>query len=441
MRQGEVGHAVSDFRPARFWRGGHRRHPRFGRPPSSAQQVALWSHWADQDTKIQFVEEAIRRFEKKHPGASVKISWYQKPPLEAALKASLPAGIGLDIFYCGNGQIEYVDDEFLYQLDELVNWNNLEDWTRDAWTLGGKTYGLPLEVSTVELYYNRDKIKQLSATQFKELVEKAAKAGITPIVQGAGDRPTPGTYVLEQTLLEKLGPEDYGKLLKAQLSFKDPRVVDAFQFVKGLVDAGACRKSFSTLKLGESHHYFYSNPGGPMLPMGSWYTSRAFNPVDKGGQPADCPLGIMQFPAPDGAACPECKCLSVAGSYCIDADSKNPKLAGALLNEMATPDMGIRWLTTVLVQTGVKGDSGAVSGQYKAYFDELTALNEGTRYFIGAPLTFMQQQCGVESVNHDGRLATMILAGWLSWERLRLRVLVVVRRSHRAARWGDGCRR
>jgi len=32
-----------------------------------------------------------------------------------------------------------------------------------------------------------------------------------------------------------------------------------------------------------------------MLPMGSWYTGRAFVPVDKGGQPPDFPLAIMQF--------------------------------------------------------------------------------------------------------------------------------------------------
>ena len=54
-----------------------------------------------------------------------------------------------------------------------------------------------------------------------------------------------------------------------------------------------------TLKLGESHHYFYQKPGSLMFPMGSFYTGRAFVPVDQGGQAQDFPLGIMQFPAMD----------------------------------------------------------------------------------------------------------------------------------------------
>jgi multiple sugar transport system substrate-binding protein len=369
-----------------------------------AQELQLWSHWADHETKVQFVEEAVRRFEEEHPDASVKISWYQKPPLQAALAASLQAGEGPDIFYCEPGWSEYVENGLLRSLDEIVDWTHVQDWARGSWTFNGTTYGFPLEVSTVELYYDRDQWqdlglelpqdKQLDQEAFKEVVKKAADAGITPIVQGVGDRPYPGAYVIQETLLKKLGKDDYGKLVNGELSFKDPRVVEAFQFVKDLVDMGAYPKSFSTLKLGESHYYFHTNPGGLLFPMGSWYTSRAFNPPDKGGQPEDFPLGIMRFPEPADAACPECKTLNVAGSYCVNADSEYPELAGAVLNEMATPEMGTKWLTTVLVQTGVESDASAITGKYKPYFDELTQLNQDAEYFIGAPLDFMKGQCG-----------------------------------------------
>ena len=371
---------------------------------AAAQELQLWSHWADHETKVQFVEEAVRRFEEQHPDATVKIAWYQKPPLQAALAASLRAGAGPDVFYCEPSWSEYVDSGFLHPLDDIVDWSNVEDWARNSWTFNGATYGLPLEVSTVEMYYNKDTLaelgielpesKQLDQEAFEALVAKAADAGITPIVQGVGDRPYPGAYLLHEMLLKKLGEDDYGKLMTGKLSFKDPRVVDSFQFVKDLVDMGAYPKSFSTLKLGESHYYFHTNPGGLLFPMGSWYTSRAFNPSDKGGQPEDFPLGIMQFPVPDDAACPECETINVAGSYCVNADSERPELAGALLSEMATPEMGTKWLTTVLVQTGVKSDPSAISGKYKPYFDELTEINRDADYFVGAPLDFMKGQCG-----------------------------------------------
>jgi multiple sugar transport system substrate-binding protein len=181
------------------------------------------------------------------------------------------------------------------------------------------------------MYYNTDELaklgvelpasKQFDQAAFEDLVRQAADAGITPIVAGIGDRPYPGAYMLAETLLKKLGKDDYGRLLQGGLSFKDPRVIEAFQFVGDLVEQGGYPKSFSTLKLGESHYYFHTNPGGLLFPMGSWYTSRAFNPPDKGGQPEDFPLGLMRFPAPDGADCPKCKTLSVGGSFCINANS------------------------------------------------------------------------------------------------------------------------
>jgi hypothetical protein len=217
--------------------------------------------------------------------------------------------------------------------------------------------------------------------------------GLAPIVQGVGDRPYPGAYMLEETLLKKLGRDDYGKLLAGKLSYKDPRVVQVFTYVKSLVDAGAYPKSFATLKLGESHYYFHTKPGGLMFPMGSWYTARAFVPPDKGGQPENFPLGIMSVPAMDGAACNQCKTLAVGASFSINAATKHPKLAAGMLNEMATPEMGASWLSTILLQTAIKTDMSKVTGKYAAYFQELGDRNKTSEYFIGIPIDHLQGQC------------------------------------------------
>ena len=97
-----------------------------------------------------------------------------------------------------------------------------------------------------------------------------------------------------------------------------------------MVDAGLLPTTFTSLKLGEAHTYFHTNPGALMFLNGSWYTSRAFNAPDKGGQPVDFPLGIMKFPAVPGAACTECRSIAVGGSYVVNADTKHAKEAVAL---------------------------------------------------------------------------------------------------------------
>jgi multiple sugar transport system substrate-binding protein len=363
------------------------RHPR-----AEDVMITVWTHEADEDAKVAYRELAAKNLEASHPGAHIKITWYEKNPLLAALKTALPAGQGPDVLYVEPDWTEYVEAGYLAPLDDLVNWNNIQPWARAVWVHNGKTYGVPQEAYTNEIYYNKDMLKKLGVelpanaqftqAQFLDLVKKAKAAGIVPIAQGVGDRPFPGAYIVGEALLRKLGKDDYTKLWTGKLSFNDPRVVEVLTWTKQLVDAGAYPKNFMTLKLGESHFYFYTKPGALMLPMGSWYTGRAFVPVDKGGQPDDFPLGIMQFPA-----------SNVGASFAINAASKHKELAAAYIDAMSTPEMGKRWIETIYLQTGIKADVKSFSGPHAAYFTELMARQVGEDYFIGGPLDLVVGQC------------------------------------------------
>jgi multiple sugar transport system substrate-binding protein len=371
--------------------------------PAAAQNLTIWSHWADQQTKVAFVERAAREFEARNPGAKVQITWYQKGPMYEALGAALRARRGPDIFYIDSDRIEYIENGLLAPLDDLIDWNRVEPWARRAWVFNGKTYALPLEAFTNELFYNKALLerlgvqlppsRQFSQAQFLDLVTRARAAGITPVMQGSGDRPYPGAYLIEDAILKSLGTDDFQKLLEGKLSWRDPRIAKAFAAVQALVDAKAYPPGFATITLGESHTQFYGTPGAVMLPMGSWYTSRAFNPPDKGGQPADFPLGIMQFPAVEGAACNDCRLGGIAGSFAINAASRNIRLAADLLNGMATPEMGNLWLSTVLVQTGVKADPATIAGPNRAYFSDLLSLSEGKPMQLATMLTTLRGRC------------------------------------------------
>jgi multiple sugar transport system substrate-binding protein len=368
-----------------------------------AQTISLWSHWADEKAKVAFVEEAAKRFEAKHPGAKVEITWYQKGPLNTALQSALRAGKGPDVFYADPFQVEYIENALIQPLNELLATDNIEDWAKAAWTYDGKLYALPLEAQTIELYYNTDLAKKfgvelapggaLDTAAFLDLVKKAKEGGVTPIVVGVADRDYPGAYITGELLLKKLGPDDYSKLLAGELPYSDPRVVEVFTYVHDLAEAGAFPKSIASLKLGESHGYFYNNPGGVLFPMGSFYPSRAFNPPADGGQPDGFPLGMMNYPVPPDAACPTCKTNRVGGSYVVNAASEHPDLAAAFLNEMTAPDMAQLWVSTVLVQTGVKVDYSTMQTDHRAYFDDLAAANAGTEPFVGMLLDHLRGGC------------------------------------------------
>lgn len=373
-----------------------------GPAPAVAQgrEITLWSHWAAEQPKRQFVEEAIRRFEAANPGVTVRTTWYEKNALYAALRTALRAGQGPDVFYAEPDQVEYVQNNLLLDLSDGITWANVEPWAREIWTHGGRAYGLPLEAWTVELYVNTRLLEeiggkmpaslQFNQAEFLDLAKRARARNVVPVAAGVGDRPFPGAFLTHETLLMRMGRQDYGRLLAGEIRWDDPRVLESLRFVRSLVDARAFPPGVATMQLGQSHGYFHTNPGTVFFPMGSWYTSRAFNPPDQGGQPANFPLGVMRMPAPENAACPRCRTIAVGGSYVVNARTRHPDVAKGFLNAFTTPEMGALWLQNVMVQTGIKADASRIEGPRAGYFRQLAAANEGSEYFFGIPLQLLQ---------------------------------------------------
>lgn len=362
-------------------------------------ELTLWSHWSAEKPKRDFVEAAIGEFEAANPDVKINVTWYEKNALYAALKTALRAGQAPDIFYAEPDQVEYMDNGFLLDLSSL-DWGAVEPWAKEAWIYDGKPYGLPLEAWTVEVYYNKDKMAdlgialpdtlQLSPDAFREMIDKAREKGITPMALGVGDRPYPGAHLVHEALLKKLGVDDYDKLLKGDLPWSDPRVVDTLTWLTGLTEAGLLPPTFSTLKLTEAHIYFHTKPGALTFVNGSWYTSRAFNDPDQGGQPDGFPLGIMQFPAVPDAVCNECRSIAVGGSYVGNADTEHPEEVVAFLNSFLRPEVGNRWLDNVKVQTGIKSDPAQMTDARAAdYFDMIAKTNDGSKYYFGIPIQVM----------------------------------------------------
>jgi multiple sugar transport system substrate-binding protein len=370
--------------------------------PAAAQQpkeLTFWSHWAAEMPKRTFVEEAIKQFEANNPGIKIKQTWYEKTALYAGLKTALRAGQAPDIFYAEPDQVEYMENGFLLDLSDL-NWSAVEPWAKEAWSYKGKPYGLPLEAWTVELYYNKKLMAelgvkvpddlQLAPDAFLEMIKQARAKGMTPMALGVGDRPYPGAHLVHEALIKKLGIDDYGRLLNGKLAWSEPRVVDTLKWLHGLTEAGLLPTTFTTLKLAEAHIYFHTNPGALTFLNGSWYTSRAFNPPDKGGQPKDFPLGIMKFPAVPGANCNDCRSIAIGGSYVGNAATKHAKEVLAFLNSFASFEMGNRWLDNVQVQTGIKSDPAKLTGPQAAdYFKMIAQTNAGAKYYFGIPIQVM----------------------------------------------------
>jgi multiple sugar transport system substrate-binding protein len=361
-----------------------------------AAEVTWWSHWATQDTKKEVLQEVRRRFETAHPGTTVKLTFYEKQNMWPTLRAAFTAGTGFpDVFYYDSDVPEFISAGWLADLAQGVRWENIEPYGKAFWTRpgpGGKTgtWAVPVEAASDEIYYNKKLFQQLGIAvppgfaftqdEFKDLVGKCAKAGYAAFATGAADREWTTLYIPGALLLSKLGGEDVKKLGRGELSWKDPRVVEVFRYYKELIDLGAYAKTLSSMTLADAHRYFHTEQKACMFPVGSWYTGRAFVPPDRGGQPKDFELGILNYPLiKDGKGNGE-KFLSVSGSLAVAAKSPNVTLGIELANTFADVTIGNMWMAKTGVQTGIKTDPAKIESPFRWYFEEYGKVNKTTKW-------------------------------------------------------------
>jgi len=133
-------------------------------PPTPAPVVLKYWYPEFGDPNFdKFVEGQVAAFEAANPGIKVEIS---RAPFEAyddKVKTATAAGAGPDVFDVDIGAIaSYALEGFLTPLDEYLPAGTMDDFVpaaKRAITIGGKVYGLPVEINNLQLFYNKDLFK------------------------------------------------------------------------------------------------------------------------------------------------------------------------------------------------------------------------------------------------------------------------------------------
>jgi len=363
---------------------------------SHAGELTWWSHWATQDSKKAVLFEVQKRFEAKHPGTPVKITFYEKANMWPTLRAAFAAGSGFpDILYFDYDVLEFIRAGWVADLSKGIRWENMEPYAKAFWTRPGPdgkpgVWALGVEAASDEIYFNKKMFRQLGIavpadyafTQdaFKEVVAKCAKGGFAGFATGSADREVSTLFFPTGLLLSKLGGDDVMRLGRGEISWKDARVVEVLRYYKELIDLGLYAKTLTSMTLADAHRYFHTEQKACMFPVGSWYTGRAFVPPEKGGQPKDFELGLLNYPLmKDGKGHHE-KYLGVGGSYAVAQKSPNQALAIEFLNTFADVEIGNLWMAKSGIQTGIKTDVPKIESPIKWYFEEFGKVNKDTKW-------------------------------------------------------------
>ncbi|MGK5741362.1 ABC transporter substrate-binding protein [Micromonospora sp. URMC 103] len=250
---------------------------------------------------LKALKEHIADFEKRS-GIDVEVSTLPLDNMRTVLQTQLRSGEGPDVFSWGSGpsfggalvKAGLVQD--LTNAYEKYDWK-VFDFAKERVTYDGKVYGVPGELETVGLFYNKKIFADLGLNQpqnlndLKVAAEAIRKAGKVPLA--VGDKEAwEGGHLLSMALSSAVGGNGIEALLSGQKSWKSPEVAAALQLWADFNKAGYLPKSPTSVDYDTSTAMFFSGEAA-MIPTGSWLVGE----IDDS---ADFEVGYIPFPAPNG---------------------------------------------------------------------------------------------------------------------------------------------
>jgi raffinose/stachyose/melibiose transport system substrate-binding protein len=289
---------------------------------------------------LKALKEHIAGFEKES-GIDVQVSTMPWGNMRTVLQTQLRSGEGPDVFAWGSGpsfggvlaEAGLVQD--LTGAYKKYDWK-VFDFAKERVTYDGKVYGIPGELETIGLFYNKKIFADLGLAQPKNLADlkKAAKAiraaGKVPLAVGDKEG-WEGGHLLSMALSSAIGGEGMEALFSGEKSWDSPEVTAALKLWADFNKAGYLPKSPTSVDYDTSTAMFFSGKAA-MIPTGSWLVGEIDDNVD-------FEVGYIPFPAPDG---PGVFAGGLGSGPWISATASNKEAAEKFLDFLQSEEHG-RW--------------------------------------------------------------------------------------------------
>jgi raffinose/stachyose/melibiose transport system substrate-binding protein len=299
----------------------------------------------EEPATLKKIETHIAGFAKQS-GLTIDVEAMPQDSMRTVLQTQLRSGEGPDVFNWGSGPGyagALAEAGLLYDLTdayEKYDWP-VYDFAKERVTFDGKTYGVPGEMETLGLFYNKDLLTKLGVAPPKNLADlkaaakKIKAAGVVPLAVSDKEG-WQGGHLLSMALSSDVGSEGAEALINGETSWDSPEVVRALQVWKDLQDAGALPKSPTSVGYDAANAQFYSGDAA-MVPTGSWQ-------INDYETNADFEIGFIPFPGPDG---PGIFTGGLGSGPFISAGTEKTEAALELVDFLASPEHG-RWTVETL---------------------------------------------------------------------------------------------
>jgi multiple sugar transport system substrate-binding protein len=359
-------------------------------------QIKLWSQWAAEPAKKQFVETVAKDYEAAHPNVDIEITWFDQAPVGDALKAAMTAGgkdapdIASDI-----GLANAVQAGWALNIDDAIPWDNYVEGARQDGmfppTEGVYKYNIGFQA--LMLFYNPtifDKLGikvpvnyQFTQDEFVDVVKKCKDGGYAGVADSVGNRNYPALFPIWAAMVQLAGRQEQAKYDNGQTSWDTPMARGVLTWMNQLRDAGMWPSTFATMTIDEFHVYFHTQQKSCMLYVPSWYSGRAFKAVADGGQSPDFHFKMLRYPLMKDAKFNDTLWAAFESGYMIPSSTKHPEVAKDILAFMAQPKYGALWTALTNIPSAIKYDPAKdwpkdmTNNPWQWYWDEMNKVYGG----------------------------------------------------------------
>lgn len=309
----------------------------------------------------------IDAFNKKHPDIELEFKPTKNTEYNTILNTALKGGEGPDIIHLRPYApgIELADAGYMEPIDDIAGLDVFPESSLQA-SKGsdGKQYGVPLNISTTQMFYNKKIFEELGLEkpqtweEFIELNETLQSEDYIPIALG-----TKEGWLLSSTH-GIIGPAHYGankfveKITTGEVDFTSSQFTDSIKAMDSLKKYFP--DNYEGLGMVDMRTLFFTGKAA-MFPMGSWEIEvlREMNP--------DLELGF--FPMPSAVGKEPTITTWVDGSYGINANSEHKEAATKFLEFMTTEEFGklfTKEFKMISAIPGIESDNELVNGLSKA---------------------------------------------------------------------------
>jgi raffinose/stachyose/melibiose transport system substrate-binding protein len=253
-----------------------------------------------------------KRYEAAHPGVKVEVQYLENEAYKKKLTTLLQSSDRPNIIYSWAGGVlrDQVKAGVIEDLTPVMDasWKaRFVPAAIQAYTIGDKTYGVPMHTAQVGFFYNKDLfakagVEAASMESWDDLlsaVKKLQAAGITPIIAGGGDK-WPLHFYWSHLAIRVGGREAFEAALRGEgKGFADATFIRAGELFKQLADLKPFQPGFLGVTYPQSSGQFGDGKGAMVLMLNGLLGSMKANSADKVGVPDD-KLGWFPFPTVPG---------------------------------------------------------------------------------------------------------------------------------------------